>query len=145
MVARICASEGGGRTAFAALKRYVFQGSMRHPRRGSSLGRHFRKSGLLIRVARTIFLFCNTSRMKTSFFHRIGQNAKSVENCSRFFRLEKPHVSAERCRKNQPSDFHSGFVGTIGRQNMCYSLVAAHDSKTEEEFPMIFFVFSYQT
>ena len=79
--------------------------------------------------------------MKTSFFHRIGQNAKSVGNCSHLFRFQKPSVSAERCRKNQPCDFHSGFVGTFGRQNMCYSFVAAHDSKKEGGFSKIFSCF----
>ena len=45
MVARICRPRGGGRTAFAALKRYVFQGSMRAPACGSSLGCFFEKVG----------------------------------------------------------------------------------------------------
>ena len=55
MVARICASEGGGRTAFAALKRYVFQGSMRAPVRRSTLGRFFGKVGLSLE--RCLFFF----------------------------------------------------------------------------------------
>ena len=113
------------------------------PRCRFEFGSLFRKTGLLIRVARTLFYFFNTPRMKTRFFVIIGKSAKSVGNCSLFSWVQKTSVSAERCRKNRDNDFQSGFVGKIGRQNMHYSLVAAHDFKTEEENPMDFSFFCY--
>ena len=67
MVARICASEGGGRTAFAALKRYVFQGSMRDPVCRSTLGRFFGKVGLSLERCLFFFLFATPLEWESLF------------------------------------------------------------------------------
>ena len=136
---------GGGGTRGAQTLR--FPGFYARPRSPSVFGSLFRKIGLRIRVARTLFYFFNTPRMKTRFFVIIGKSAKSVGNCSLFSWVQKTSVSAERCRKNRDNDFQSGFVSKIGCQNMHYSFVVAHDSKTAEEsrIPDRFFVFLLRT
>ena len=134
---------GGGSDGTRGAQTLRFPGFYARPRSPSVFGSLFRKIGLRIRVARTLFYFFNTPRMKTRFFVIIGKSAKSVGNCSLSSWVQKTSVSAERCRKNRDNDFQSGFVSKIGRQNMHYSLVAAHDFKTEEENPMDFSFFCY--
>ena len=87
----------GGKTASATLKRYVFQDSMRPPRRGSSFGHFFAKTELPLERCRTIFTLCDTSREGAPF---LARNA-SRSSPTRFFDL------------SEKIDFRSGGVVKI--------------------------------
>ena len=72
----------GGNTAFATLKRYVFQDSMRDPVCGSRLGHFFAKTELPLERCRKLFALCDTSRAGAAFWPK---NA-SRSSPTRFFR-----------------------------------------------------------
>ena len=76
MVARNGRLRGGGSTEFAALRCYVFQHSMRHPVRRSSLARFLAKWGLPLGKFDTLFHFLNTSRARVP---KMAQNGPRSE------------------------------------------------------------------
>ena len=88
---------GWGRAASAALKRYVFQDSMRAHCGGSPLGHFFAKTKLPAERCRKVFALCDTSRVGAAF----GARNASCWSPTRFFDL------------SEKIDFRSGGVVKI--------------------------------
>ena len=91
-----------GRAASAALKRYVFQDSMRVPVRRSSLGHFFAKTELPLERCRKVFALCDTSRAGAAFLTRNASRSSPRHFFRPFRPSEKKIFAREVSSKSRP-------------------------------------------